>query len=156
MISSYRNSNGYHDKSKIINVIWSLRIKHYQNACQKIKSGIWLSFSILTGQKNFFPNIYRLENDQTFQDSVETLCSRPAAHNFSILDAGQASSELAKKKCRSRRPCLSTENNTKGRGWTRSGQNEGGAAECDKSAVLWKLAADRNVSEEKKNFWKQI
>jgi len=47
--------------------------------------------------KNFFLEISRLENDQTFQDSVGTLCSRPAAHNFSILDAGQASLELARK-----------------------------------------------------------
>jgi len=48
--------------------------------------------------KKFFPDIFRLENDQTFQDSVGSLCSRPAGHNFSILDAGQASLELAKKK----------------------------------------------------------
>jgi len=46
---------------------------------------------------NFFPDISRLENDKTFQDSVGTLCSRPAGHNFSILDAGQASLELARK-----------------------------------------------------------
>jgi len=48
--------------------------------------------------KIFFPNISRLENDETFQDSVGTLSSRPVGHNFSILDAGQSSSELARKK----------------------------------------------------------
>jgi len=49
----YRHSSGYHDKSKIINVIWSIRKNHYQNACQKFKTGILLPFSILTGQKFF-------------------------------------------------------------------------------------------------------
>jgi len=47
--------------------------------------------------KKFFLEISRLENDQTFQDPVGTLCSRPVGHSFSILDAGQASLELARK-----------------------------------------------------------
>ena len=47
--------------------------------------------------KIFFLDISRLENDETFQDSVGTLCSRPVGHNFLILDAGQVSLELAKK-----------------------------------------------------------
>ena len=93
--------------------------------------------------KIFFLDISRLENDKTFQDSVGTLCSRPVGHNFLILDAGQASLELRGKNCRPRRPCLSTENNTKGKGGTCSGQNEGDAAECDKSAGLMKTSGRR-------------
>jgi len=45
----------------------------------------------------FFQTFSTLENDPTFQDSVGNLCSRPVGHNFSILDAGQANLELARK-----------------------------------------------------------
>ena len=64
------------------------------------KDQVWnITFFFHTNRSNnLFADIFRLENDKTFQDSVGTLCSRPAAHNFSILDAGQASSELAQRK----------------------------------------------------------
>jgi len=91
--------------------------------------------------KIFFPNISRLEKDETFQDSVGTLSSRPAGHNFSILDAGQSEVGTGEERTVGQEgPCLSTENNTKGSGGTRSGQNEGDAAECDKSAGLMKTS----------------
>ena len=48
------------------------------------------SFFDTNRPKIFFQTFSSRENDQTIQDSVGTLCSRPAGHNFSILDAGQS------------------------------------------------------------------
>jgi len=71
-------------KWKIINLIKSIRIKYYQNACQKISSGKLFLFSILKDKKTF-SDFSRLENNQTFfhtfPDSAGTLSdSRSTSH----------------------------------------------------------------------------
>ena len=64
-------------------------IKYYENACQKIKSGKCFSFSILTGQKQFFLDFSKLENDQnffhTFPDSAGMLLNCTLTEMFFYL-----------------------------------------------------------------------
>jgi len=114
------------------------------------------SFFDTNRPKIFFQTFSSRENDQTIQDSAGTLCSRPVGHNFSILDAGQASLELARKELSVKKALVCPLKITRrARVGPAVARMKGVLLNVTEVRVLWKLAAaDRNVREEK-NFWKK-